>query len=113
MKKSGRNLGDIFTSTASKMVGQTITSHVMDETPAVVKTTIFFTQDQLDYLDEQTRGIRKASKKTLKRTALLRAVVQALADLQVDLSACSTEAALTQGIKKCMPIKGGKYKLTV
>lgn len=107
MKKSGRTLGDIFTATSPKP------ARVEEgESLDVVKTTLFFTQDQLDYLDEQTREIRKATKKTLKRTAILRAIVQALQDFQVDLSGCATEKELTQAIKKCMPIKGGKYKLT-
>jgi hypothetical protein len=75
---------------------------------AVIKTTTFFTQDQLDYLDEQSREIKRTSKKSVKRTSILRALVQGMMKEQVNLGACGSEEDLAEAFRKRMPLKGGK-----
>lgn len=107
MRKSAKSMADIFTSTERPAAAAAPAA----EEEAYVKTSCFFSPDQLVYLDGQTGEIRKASRKALKRTAILRAIVQAFADYQVDLSACSTEAELTMALKKCIPIIKGKHRL--
>lgn len=109
-QKNGRSLGDIFTATAppaaaapsKKMIDQLV------EDAGLVKTTTFFTQDQLDYLDEQTREIRRTTKKTMKRTPILRGLVQGLMEAQVSLQDYGTIADLAEAIRQRMPLKGGK-----
>lgn len=110
--KNGRSLGDIFTSTTAKTMpdpkktAKWVSDQLGDE--AVIKTTTFFTQDQLDYLDDQTREIKRHSKKTLKRTTILRALVQGLMKENVNLGACGSEEDLAEAFRKRMPLKGGK-----
>lgn len=114
-QKSARSLGDIFTSTSpatpaaatkDKFV-KWATDELVQESD-LVKTTTFFTQDQLDYLDEQTREIRRATKKTMKRTPILRGLVQGLLQAKVNLQDCGSVEALAEAIQKRMPLKGGK-----
>ena len=110
--KSGRTLGDIFTSTAPKAAP----APAKGAKPAVsqggsgevFKVTTFFTQDQLDYLDDQSKEIKRNTRATLKRTTILRALVQGFMLENVNLGACATEAALAEAVRKRMPLKGGR-----
>lgn len=109
--KKPRALGDIFSSTSkapTKPVGQAVTAADGFTEDAVVKTTLFLTQDQLDYLDDQTREIKRGSKVTLKRSAIVRALVDGLRLENVSLGACESEKGLADAVRKRMPLKGGR-----
>jgi hypothetical protein len=114
--KSGRNLGDIFSSTtpatSKKKIGQAeaaVAKYLAPmEAEAVQKVTTFFTQDQLDYLDGQSREIKRNTGKSLKRTTILRALVQGLMMESVNLGTYGSEEALAEAFSKRMPLKGGK-----
>ncbi len=105
--KSGRNLGDIFSSTTGgRTVGKTaaLEKEVNQRAAAVdadevIKTTTFFTQDQLDYLDGQTREIRRFNKTTIKRTTILRAMVQAFMESKVNIGRNASEAELVMAFR--------------
>lgn len=108
--KKGRSLGDIFTATApakgkSAIKGESVDNIYTDDD--LVKASTYFTQDQLDYLDEQSREIRRHTKVTLKRTTILRGIVQGMMDAQANLGKCSSEKALAAAVEARMPLKGG------
>lgn len=111
--KNGRSLGDIFTSTTKKPTAKTLDQAAAAagkfSTPGdeVLKVTMFLTQDQLDYLDDQTREIKRNSKGTMKRTTILRGLVQGLMMEGVNLGKCATEEDLAEAVRKRMPLKGG------
>ena len=109
--KKGRSLGDIFTATTpakaeSAFMGESVDNIFTDDD--MVKISAYFTQDQLDYLDEQTREIRRNHKVTLRRTTILRGIVQGMMEEKANLGACASEKALAAAMQARMPLKGGR-----
>jgi hypothetical protein len=62
------------------------------------QTNVILTQDDADWLDEQTLAFRKNNRKSLSRSALLRAVLQGARAVQLDLSRCQSEKQIAEGI---------------
>ncbi len=109
--KSGRSLGDIFSSTSpvSKAAQKKIAEvrKEIEGGPEVLKVTMFLTQDQLDYLDDQTREIRRNTKATMKRTTILRGILDGMRLESVNLGKYGSEEDLAEAVRKRMPLKGG------
>ena len=66
------------------------------------QTNVILTQDDADWLDEQTLAFRKNNRKALSRSALLRALLQGARAVQLDLSRCPSEKQIADGIARLL-----------
>ena len=62
------------------------------------QTNVILTQDDADWLDEQTLAFRKSNRKPLSRSALLRAIVQGARAAQLNPASCRSEYEIAHGI---------------
>jgi hypothetical protein len=62
------------------------------------QTNVILTQEDADWLDEQTLAFRKNNRKSLSRSALLRALLQAARAVELNLSRCASEKAIAEGV---------------
>ena len=56
---------------------------------------IMLTPEILEYLDEETRRIRRRTRRRVSRSELVRAIFKAIASQQLTFEQCGTEADIT------------------
>lgn len=65
---------------------------------ATAKVTVLLTPSQIDFLDELCLSIRKHSGRSLRRTEVVRALVEALRSMNIDLRNVDSEEQLHDAI---------------
>ena len=66
------------------------------------QTNVWFTDEELDWLDNHCQQIRRSGWRGIKRSALVRALVQAIKDKPIDLAGVSDEAELVETLKRVL-----------
>jgi hypothetical protein len=71
------------------------------------QTGVWLTDEDLDWLDSRCREIRRGGWRGITRSALIRALVQAVEDkpIQAELTGVTGEAELVQAIKRALDSK--------
>jgi hypothetical protein len=77
-------------------------SHPEDEKAR--QTGVWFTEDELDWLDSRCRDIRRGGWRSVTRSAMIRALIQAVQDqpLETELTGVTGEAELAQAIRRAL-----------
>ena len=89
----------VFRSTAT----QTAEAPRQAEEPLPTRqTNVWFTDEELDWLDNHCQQIRRSGWRGIKRSALVRALVQAIKDKPIDLAGVSDEAELVETLKRVL-----------
>ena len=89
----------VFRSTASPTVEA---PRPAEEPLPTRQTNVWFTDEELDWLDNHCQQIRRSGWRGIKRSALVRAVVQAIKDKPIDLAGVSDEAELVETLKRVL-----------
>ena len=71
------------------------------------QTGVWFTEDELDWLDSRCRDIRRGGWRSITRSAMIRALIQAVQDqsLETELTGVTGEAELTQAIRRALHLQ--------
>ena len=89
----------VFRSTAAS----TVEAPRQAEEPLPTRqTNVWFTDEELDWLDNHCQQIRRSGWRGIKRSALVRALVQAIKDKPIDLAGVSDEAELVETLKRIL-----------
>jgi len=62
------------------------------------QTNVILTQEDANWLDEQTLAFRKNNRKSLSRSALLRALLQAARTINLDISRCRSAEQIAHDV---------------
>ena len=71
-----------------------------DVPPPTRQTNVWFTDEELDWLDQHCQEIRKGGWRGVKRSALVRALIRAAMDKELDLAGITDEAELVETLKR-------------
>ncbi len=66
------------------------------------QTNVWFTDEELDWLDNHCQEIRRSGWRGIKRSALVRALVQAIKDKPINLAGVTDEAELVETLKRVL-----------
>jgi len=66
------------------------------------QTNVWFTDEELDWLDNHCQAIRRSGWRGIKRSALVRALVQAIKDKPINLAGVTDEAELVETLKRVL-----------
>jgi hypothetical protein len=71
------------------------------------QTGVWFTEDELDWLDSRCRDIRRGGWRSVTRSAMIRALIQAVQDqpLEIELTGVTGEAELAQAIRRALRLQ--------
>ena len=87
----------VFRSTSTAEVPQR-----KDEPLPTRQTNVWFTDEELDWLDNHCQAIRRSGWRGIKRSALVRALIQAVKTKQLDLAGVTDEAELIETLKRAL-----------
>jgi hypothetical protein len=72
------------------------------------QTNVILTQEDADWLDEQILAFRKNNRKSLNRSALLRALLHAARAVQLNVSRCPSEKHIAESVADLLR-RGGTH----
>lgn len=105
--KSSKNPADIFAPTKRTVTGKRKPGRPPIHDEAWTKVTVVLFNRQIVFLDRLAANIRAQSGAAISRAQLIRALLDAVADAEVDLTAATSETDL----KATILARLGKYRL--
>jgi hypothetical protein len=72
------------------------------EKPANQQTSVWFSDEEIDWLDTHCHTIRRSGWRGIRRSAFVRALIQALKEKRLDVAGVTNEQELVEAIKRSL-----------